>query len=184
MVYNSCDPCNSNCGPGAAFADPQSARMALGVVLCQILAAINAGAAGTSNVTVVNGPGAAAVNIQDGGNSITVDGAVTVTGSVTSTPSLTSASPVFSDYPFGSITGAYTLALTNPGSAKILDLINKTNADLLISLDGVTDHFFIPGGTGKIYDLAANGLFTSGDIFVKHNGTVPTLGSLISTLVS
>lgn len=29
-----------------------------------------------ANVAVTNGPGAAAVNIQDGGNSITVDGAV------------------------------------------------------------------------------------------------------------
>jgi hypothetical protein len=35
------------------------------------------------DVTVNNGAGAAAVNIQDGGNAITVDGAVTVSGSVT-----------------------------------------------------------------------------------------------------
>lgn len=37
----------------------------------------------TANVTVVNGAGAAAVNIQDGGNSITVDGTVAVTQSTT-----------------------------------------------------------------------------------------------------
>lgn len=37
----------------------------------------------TTNATVVNGAGAAAVNIQDGGNSITVDGTVTATPSGT-----------------------------------------------------------------------------------------------------
>ncbi len=38
------------------------------------------------DVTVNNATGAAAVNIQDGGNSITVDGAVTVSGTVTANP--------------------------------------------------------------------------------------------------
>lgn len=37
------------------------------------------------DVTINNGAGAAAVNIQDGGNSITVDGSVSITGSVTVT---------------------------------------------------------------------------------------------------
>lgn len=43
---------------------------------------------GGTDVNVVNGPGAAAVNIQDGGNSITVDG--TVTSTLTSTGRTTS----------------------------------------------------------------------------------------------
>jgi hypothetical protein len=41
--------------------------------------------ANSSDVTVDNGAGASAVNIQDGGNSITVDGSVSITGSVTVT---------------------------------------------------------------------------------------------------
>jgi hypothetical protein len=43
------------------------------------------------DVTVNNGAGAAAVNIQDGGNSITVDGTVAVSGSVAVTGPLTDA---------------------------------------------------------------------------------------------
>jgi hypothetical protein len=43
--------------------------------------------ANSSDVTVDNGAGASAVNIQDGGNSITVDGSVSITGSVTVTAS-------------------------------------------------------------------------------------------------
>jgi hypothetical protein len=39
------------------------------------------------DVTINNGAGAAAVNIQDGGNSITVDGTVSISGSVTVTAS-------------------------------------------------------------------------------------------------
>lgn len=40
---------------------------------------VTATISGTPNVNVTNGAGASAVNIQDGGNSITVDGSVTVT---------------------------------------------------------------------------------------------------------
>jgi hypothetical protein len=44
---------------------------------------ISATIVGTSNVTVTNGAGASAVNIQDGGNSITIDGTVSATQSGT-----------------------------------------------------------------------------------------------------
>jgi len=48
--------------------------------------ALDAGTlAALENITVQNGAGAAAVNIQDGGNSITVDGTVSISGSVTVT---------------------------------------------------------------------------------------------------
>jgi hypothetical protein len=46
---------------------------------------------GAWSVTNLNGAGAAAVNIQDGGNSITIDGSVSITGSVAVTGPLTDA---------------------------------------------------------------------------------------------
>lgn len=56
------------------------------------LRASEIGIVGTVGATILNGPLASAVSIQDGGNSITVDGAVTVSGTVTaSDPSFTDA---------------------------------------------------------------------------------------------
>lgn len=48
-------------------------------VLLDIFAGLGSGTF-SSNVTVINGAGASSVNIQDGGNSITVDGTVAVSG--------------------------------------------------------------------------------------------------------
>jgi hypothetical protein len=62
-----------------------------------------------ANVTVDNGAGAAAVNIQDGGNSITVDGAVTVSGTVSVTE------PVSVDDNGGSLTVDGIVAVSSVG---------------------------------------------------------------------
>ena len=87
---------------------------------------------------------------------------------------------------FGGITGAYAAvgsALDDP--ARIFILNNISNQDLLISLDGVTDHLILPAGAFKLIDVAANkgrddGLFVAaGTVFyVKHNGVAPTSGSV------
>lgn len=175
--FDPCDPCTCPDRLIGLMRDPTSARQEVGILLCQIITILS-GAGPSSAVTVVNGPGAAAVNIQDGGNSITVDGIVTATP-----PTPTEASPVYSQYPFGSITGAYTVALANATPSNIIDILNNTDVDLLISLDGVTDNFLLIAGTGKVYDLYSNGLKVSGNISVKDTGVAPSVGSLITTLV-
>lgn len=59
---------------------------------------------------------------------------------------------------FGDITTSYTAVNATPYSqpVRILRLVNATAGDLLFSLDGSTDHFFVPAGTFVLYDVAAN----------------------------
>lgn len=72
-------------------------------------------AAGT--VTVGNGTGGAAVNIQDGGNSITIDGAVSVnTGTVVGTVSVTNYGTALKTY-YGTEAQALSITVASLGSA-------------------------------------------------------------------
>lgn len=56
-----------------------------------------------------------------------------------------------------SVTGSYTTlgsALTHP--LRVFKITNNTDGDLLISLDGTNDHFFVPAGSFTLYDISAN----------------------------
>ncbi len=58
---------------------------------------------------------------------------------------------------FASINSSYTLV----GSAtdhpvRMFRLVNDTDKDMLVSFDGVTDHFYIPNGSFVLYDLCTN----------------------------
>lgn len=75
---------------------------------------------GSWSVTILNGAGAAAVNIQDGGNSITVDGTVSISGSVTT------ADNKIEDVPHVSgDTGSFVLAVRNDANTAF----TNTNGD-------------------------------------------------------
>lgn len=76
----------------------------------------------------------------------------------------------------GSATADYT---------RLFSVFNSTDVDVLVSLDGVTDHFRIATNSGQVFDLTANkvrddGLFLKeGTIFyVKHAGVAPTKGNV------
>lgn len=69
------------------------------------------------NITVQNGAGASAVNIQDGGNSITVDGSVTAT--ISGTPNVAVTSSVLP-------TGAATATLQTTGNTSLSSIDTKT----------------------------------------------------------
>lgn len=64
------------------------------------------------DVTVNNGAGAAAVNVQDGGNSLTVDGSVSITGSVAVTGPLTDTQLRASAVPVSDGAGSLTVDST------------------------------------------------------------------------
>ncbi len=89
---------------------------------------------------------------------------------------------------FGSIGGAYMgigTSLSNP--TRIFYLVNQTNALLLFSFDGVTDHLALPAGGFILLDVTANKALGGGcyiaqgvRIYVKQSG-VPTSGSVYLT---
>ena len=86
---------------------------------------------------------------------------------------------------FGGITANYAAvgaALTDP--CRIFILSNLSDDNIIFSLDGVTDHFFVPVGGFKLIDCTANkvreeGFFVSeGTVFYARceAGAVPTAG--------
>lgn len=109
-------------------------------LLADLIAELSAGI----DVTVVNGAGAAAVNIQDGGNSITIDGTVSISSSQftkTVTPNL-----ILSSNSTGTIASAvYSISFASNGSAAAL-----------VSVDNGVNYQSIP--TGTTLNLDAGGL--------------------------
>lgn len=72
---------------------------------------------------------------------------------------------------FGSITGSYT-ALGSPFAhpVRIIRIINNTNTDVFISLDGTNNNMYLPAGTFVLYDFTTNRELIS-PYFVIPNGT-------------
>lgn len=69
--------------------------------------------------------------------------------------------------------------------ARLFSVFNSTDVDVIISLDGVTDHLRVASGSGQIFDLTANkvrddGLFIrQGTIFyVKRAAAAPSSGDV------
>lgn len=86
---------------------------------------------------------------------------------------------------FGAIGVNYTamgVAFAHP--MRIISIKNMTDAQLLISFDGVTDHELVPDNAGIIWDFCTNRVNVAGamisvgtTIYVKQS-EVPTTGSI------
>lgn len=118
------------------------------------------------DVTVNNAAGAAAVNIQDGGNSITVDGAVTTSGTVTEANSAAIAASlsVMDDW------DETDRAKVNPIAGQVgVQGASGTVTALTQRVVLATD-VALPAGTNAIGKLAANSGVDIGDVTVDNAG--------------
>jgi len=82
---------------------------------------------------------------------------------------------------FGSIGAAYAaIGTALADEAEQICLINNTDADLLISDDGVNNKIFLPKFSGYVLDLFSNNKVIANRtvMYVKHNGVAPTEGSV------
>lgn len=93
---------------------------------------------------------------------------------------------------FGSIGAAYVgvgAAFDNP--IRILKVNNRTNADLLISFNGIDDMDFIGANSAYVYDFTANKSDPGGlaeqpagvRFYVKQASGAPTSGSIYVTAI-
>ena len=71
---------------------------------------------------------------------------------------------------------------------RIISIKNLTNANLLISFDGIEDNDIVPLSAGVVYDFCANKTGVSGalmsigtTIYVKDDGVAPTSGAIYLT---
>lgn len=86
---------------------------------------------------------------------------------------------------FGSIGGTYTeITPSFEHVVRVINFDNGTNGDILVSLDGINDHLFMPANSLKVFDLTTNRsdynsswAFPKGTkIFIKQS-LAPTSGS-------
>ena len=86
---------------------------------------------------------------------------------------------------FGAIGMSY-LPLGTPFAhpMRILKFVNVTNADMIISFDGIVDHDYVPAGGFTLYDLTTNRSETAGwffregtQVYVRYV-TAPTSGAV------
>lgn len=93
---------------------------------------------------------------------------------------------------FGSISGTYALVGTvfeNP--VRQLLIHNTTNANVIISYDGVTDHSFLAAGTSRVMDYCSNtsmqsGVFTQParqGVYVKDESAATSSGNVYVEVV-
>jgi hypothetical protein len=93
---------------------------------------------------------------------------------------------------FGAIGAAYaTIGGVTTDYTRIISIFNSTDADVYISLDGVTNHLRVASGTGQVLDLTANkvrddGLFIKlgTQFYQKRAGGAPSVGNVWIQTVS
>lgn len=116
------------------------------------------------NITVQNGPGAAAVNIQDGGNAITVDdggGSITVDGTITTVPSGTQNV---------SITSSIALPVTDNGGSITVDGTVALDSASLTALENITVQNGAGAAAVNIQD-GGNSITVDGSVAATQSGT-------------
>jgi hypothetical protein len=93
--------------------------------------------------------------------------------------------------PFGSISGTYAL-IDSPLNfpCRIIKLVNTTDGEVLISVNGIDDHDVIPAGGFVLYDATANRsdmggvfLFAEGDRFYVKSDAALTSGTVYLTTI-
>lgn len=93
---------------------------------------------------------------------------------------------------FGGISGAYAgvgLPFVNP--VRMIKVTNYTDANILISFNGVDDKDFIPAYSAFIYDYGSNKADAAGlleqpaaqRIYVKQESGAPTTGNVYVTVM-
>jgi len=72
---------------------------------------------------------------------------------------------------------------------RIYTILNRTDADLLCSFDGINPFILIPNGQSYTEDLCSNQAMASGfslpegtRLYVAHNGVAPTSGAVYWTI--
>lgn len=83
---------------------------------------------------------------------------------------------------YTALSGAYTLLLTPATDARYVEVINDTDAAIIVSFDGgTTDHLRLNAQEGRTFDFLIAKRVLIDEIHVKHGATVPLLGEVRAT---
>lgn len=93
---------------------------------------------------------------------------------------------------FGGISGAYAaVGSTWNNPARIIKVNNATDANLLISFDGITNHDVVLSNSAYVLDYSSNKNNPGGQLdqsygtrmYVKQESAAPTLGNVYLTVI-
>ncbi len=117
------------------------------------------------DVTVNNGSGASAVNIQDGGNSITVDGSVIANPTVSTTATITSVT----------VTNASTTILVSNSNRKRFSIYNDSGAIIYVAMAATasTTSFTFQLTNNSFYDSSGGVIYTGIITAIRGSGNGP-----------
>jgi hypothetical protein len=105
----------------------------------------------------------------------------------TTTQTVAASFPAKGEVAGTALTGTYANVFTAASDLSLLMIFNSCNQPIVISLDaGVTDHFELGNGQSMTIDAGMNSrhIASGTDIRAKHDGVVPTSGTLnISAMV-
>lgn len=89
---------------------------------------------------------------------------------------------------FGGISGSYApVGSSLDNNWRMFRVINNTDGDIFVSVDGTNDNLFVPAGSFVLYDIATNTantsdfdvmVFAMGTRFYVKQSTAPTKGSV------
>jgi hypothetical protein len=88
---------------------------------------------------------------------------------------------------FGSISGSYaTLGTPTANPVRLFCITNDTEGDMILSIDGINDHFFLKAGSFKLFDIQSNMspekeskfVFDEGTQFYVKQSTAPVSGAV------
>lgn len=84
----------------------------------------------------------------------------------------------YNEYAFGSITAAYTTALTNSANLRWCKFRSSLDAAVLISYDASANKDYVGPGEVSVIDYKANDIVVTGNISVKRYSGAATVGAL------
>ncbi len=77
-----------------------------------------------------------------------------------------------------SLTGSYQTLSSDTNAKKLVEILNNSNAAVIISFDGTNNHFTLPAYSSLSLDLGALGIHTGFATSIKHAGAAPTAGTI------
>lgn len=73
----------------------------------------------------------------------------------------------------------YHVALSDSHAKRFIQIVNKTDGDVYISLNGVNDHYHVTAGSSQTLQLGSNKASWDGNVYAAQDTTnPPTTGAL------
>lgn len=80
------------------------------------------------------------------------------------------------------LSASYSTLVTNSSKARIVNIFNDTDRDVLISFNATDAHAFVPTQTSLTLDLAANGRWIASNVSARAVGSDGTSGTLYASV--